>query len=137
MEQGTTYIINLYYIITLHNQSVFGAVTPQVKLDVILDSIQVVSIANKYESSLKFDVIELIRFYVYSSFTCQLTRFNLQSLIYFTDNMYLIQQAYLLIGPLKILSFDLRIRGYYKMGGRSYIILLLLTSYISTYVSQI
>ena len=25
MEQGTTYIINLYYIITLHNQSVFGS----------------------------------------------------------------------------------------------------------------
>ena len=30
---------NKVLLITLHNQSVFGAVTPQVKLDVILDSI--------------------------------------------------------------------------------------------------
>ena len=40
----------------------------------------------------------------YSSFTCQLTntkRFNLQSLIYFPDSTHLIQQTYLLIGPLK------------------------------------
>ena len=118
----------------MRNQSVFGSDSRgKIRCDI---RFHLVSIANKYESSLKFDVIELIRFYVYSSFTCQLTRFNLQSLIYFTDSTYLIQQAYLLIGPLKILSFDLRIRGYnYKMGGRSYITLLLLTSYISTYVS--